>query len=113
MRFAVLDDIRLSVFQAQASAKFANLAGHTQISLMSAQMDPDASLTETYAFEDTHRPWFQVTNPTQVALAQARIITWGMQYILDPLPKSALYDEAGNIRKELRATKVIASAMAA
>lgn len=113
VRFAVLDDIRVAVFQAQASAKFANLAGHTQISLMSAQMDPDAALTETFAFEDTHRPWFQVTNPTGVNVAQSRIIAWGIQYILDPLPKSALYDDAGNIRKDLRATKVIASAMAA
>lgn len=102
IRIAVLDDIRLRVFESSAIAKFVNLSGHTQISLASRYLDPDASLTEMFVFENQHLPFFTVVNPLGVNLASSRIIVWGIQYVLAPL-----------VKQPERATKVIATGITA
>lgn len=91
LRCMVLDDIRVRVFQPAANGKFVNVDAHSEISLMGAQIDPDAALTEFYVFEDKE-PFFRIENPTGYNLAQTRLLFWGIQYLLEPLaeaPKNA------------------------
>ena len=84
LRCMVLDDIRVRVFQPGAAGKFVNVDAHSEIGLLSAQIDPDAALTEFYVFEDK-QPLFRIENPTGYNLAQSRVMFWGIQYLLKPL----------------------------
>lgn len=86
LRMAVLDDIQVRVSQPQAAAKFVNVDAHTEVTLFTHWRDPDAALTEFFVFEDK-QPLFRIENPTDYALAQARIVFWGFQYLLNPLAK--------------------------
>lgn len=105
VRCAVLDDIRVRIFQPNASGKFVNVNAHTEVSLMQAQYDPDASLTEFFVFEDK-RPFLRVENPTGAALAQSRVLFWAVQYLLEPV------SDMESKRPDFRATKLIGTGLA-
>lgn len=105
LRCAVLDDIRVRVFQPQAVGKFVNVDAHTEVSLTVAQLDPDASLTEFFVFEDK-QPFFRIENPTAFNLAQTRVMFWGLQYLLEPV------SEMDAKAPSFRAAKLLATGLA-
>jgi len=81
LRFRVLDDIAVEVLEPQATARFATLNQNARINVFTELYDPCGHLTEIFAYEN-NRPFFRITNPGLVALAQTRIQAYGFKYVL-------------------------------
>ncbi|RJQ43382.1 MAG: hypothetical protein C4534_08270 [Gaiellales bacterium] len=82
-RFQVLDDIVVSVAQPAAARHSLRLAP-SNISAFTHLMHPDDEPTEMFTFEqqlDTSIA-FTVRNPRPVAIAQSRLMFYGLKYIL-------------------------------
>lgn len=91
-RWRVLDDIRVTLDQPQrlGSQVLAFVAG--EVSAFSALYDPCAHLTERAIYWD-RRPFLGITNPTQYAIAQSRVLFWGFKYIVDLLKQFDTIDD--------------------
>jgi hypothetical protein len=80
-RAHVLDDIHVTVLQAQALARFALMNVSATINPFVHLEDPDDVLTE-FAIWEQNRVFLTVVNPTGYPLAQARVAFYGYKYVL-------------------------------
>ena len=80
-RFQVLDDIMVDVFHPQASGRYTNNNGQSNIGWYSRFFDPHDAFSEFFVLEQDH-PFFTITNRRSVAIDQARIVFYGYRYML-------------------------------
>lgn len=96
MRFRVLDDIAVTLRQPQSVARDGNLNQTARITAFTALFDQDDAMSETFIFEN-NRVFFDVLNPTQYTLAQARVLFYGLKYILVGSGQRAGTSAAGHL----------------
>ncbi len=80
-RAHVLDDIHVTVLQAQSLARFALMNVSATINVFTRLEDEYDILTE-FAIWEQRRVFLRVVNPTAYALAQARVAFYGYKYVL-------------------------------
>lgn len=85
LRFRPVDDIELQVAQVQANRKFSADTVISRVMLHSCSGDPYWSATTVFVLGRNRQIYIIATNPSDYAINQSRIITWGFKYVLDPL----------------------------
>lgn len=80
-RAHVLDDIHVTVLQAQSLTRFALMNVSATINPFTRLEDPYDILTELAIWEQ-RRVFFRVVNPTGYNLAQSRVALYGYKYVL-------------------------------
>lgn len=80
-RAHVLDDIHVTVLQAQSLTRFALMNVSATINPFTRLEDPYDILTE-FAIWEQRRVFLRIVNPAGYALAQARVAFYGYKYVL-------------------------------
>lgn len=84
-RFQVCDDITAELHQGSASARFGNMNRVTRITGYNQIADPCGHMTEFFVYEQNHAHML-VTNETDYALTQSRVVFWGYKYNCSLMP---------------------------
>jgi hypothetical protein len=102
LRWYVLDDIEVELAEPAGVYRFSSLNTNAAVDLFTHVRDPFDAATEVYVFE-AQRPSLRATNPTGVALAQARVQFYGFRFVLygrggaDSGGKAEPFQSFGNI----------------
>ena len=83
-RMEVLDDVQVAVYQGRADQRHKLFTVASVLNRSLPLFDPCAHSTEMYEFEDNFI-FLQATNLTQYPVTQARVVSWGFRYVLEPL----------------------------
>ena len=83
-RLEVLDDVQVAVYQGRADQRHKLFTVASVLNRSLPLFDPCAHSTEMYEFEDNYI-FLQATNLTSYPLTQARVVSWGFRYVLEPL----------------------------
>ncbi len=84
IRFKLLDDIEVRVFQPRRAGRFTTNAVQFVIDKRIEEIDPTLKLTEIFQFEDRSLA-FIIRNPTNYNLSSSRILFMGYRYVLKEL----------------------------
>ena len=81
-RFRVLDDIRVTLDQPQRLGTQVLSFQAAEVSAYTSLYDPCSHQTERAIYWD-RRPFLNITNPTDYAIAQSRVLFWGFKFMVD------------------------------
>ncbi len=81
LRMRVIDDIDVTVFLPQSVARHGNLNVIASVNAFTALNFPDDEPSEFFIFEN-QRIFLSIRNPRSVAVAQSRVLFYGLKYIL-------------------------------
>ena len=84
IRAEVLDDVSVILYQGRADQRHKMQNQVATFSRFNALSDPCAHLTEFYEYEDQFA-FIQGVNQTAYALTRARVVFWGLRYVLEKL----------------------------
>ena len=92
IRFYILDDVSVNVYQPQVLNRFVAKNARARYSRKSQVMDPNQAMTEMAVFQSDY-PYFDVFNSRQYSMAVSRVAFYGYRYRIARKVNPASNDE--------------------